>query len=310
MNTKNHVKSEEKLNNLLNALQSKNESEIDKAKLDYLWEVSNLLEIVVNYVFLHRIGVYFDFGSSVIRKGTRLYRIRGFQENVDFSQPKEWLPPPKKLQNRANKEGQEALYLGSTETVCYLETHMKPDQTYALGTYECQEDIEVGGFLSFDQNNTLYTLAAMVLNAFLIAPSRGEKNEELFGFLDSYFGHISLNDLSDIKNITDANEGMRLPYKFAVLNQKEKLYELTNQLCEAVSETYPDGIRYSSCYMPLETPGIICSEYNVVLYSSGIRKMRFLDYKIKTFAIKNENLDFSDVNLAKILLGVLKYDKT
>ena len=186
---------------------------------------------------------------------------------------------------------------------------MKPNQTYVLGTYECQEDFKIGGFLSFDQGNSLYTLAAIVLNAFLIAPSRSEKNRDLFGFLDSYFGHISLNDLSDMKNITDAAEEMRLPYKFAVLNQKGKLYELTNQLCEAISRKYADGIRYSSCYIPMETPGIMCSEYNVVLYSSGIRKIRFLDYKIKTFPIQNGSRDFTDVNVAKVLLEG-KNDKT
>ena len=179
-----------------------------------------------------------------------------------------------------------------------------------LGTYECQEDIKVGGFFTFSSQNTLYTLAAIVLNAFLIAPSRGGKNKDLFNFLDSYFGHISLNDLSDMKNITDANEEMRLPYKFAVLNQEENLYKLTNQLCEIISKSYINGIRYSSCYIPLESPGIICSDYNVVLYSPGIKKVSFVNYEIKSFPQNKGYIEFNCTNAAKALLGVYKDDQT
>lgn len=301
---------EGKLNDLKKALQSNDEERIEKVKLECLWEVTNLFELIANYILLYRSAIYFDFGSSIIEKGTKLFRIRSYQESVDFSQQKEWRPPPDKPQNRANTEGQEALYLGSTEAVCYLETQRTPSCPYVLGVYECKDDIEVGGFLSYNSLNRLYTLAAIVLNAFLIAPSRGDKNNDLFDFLDSYFGHISLDDLSDMKNITDAKEVIRLPYKFAVLNQKENLYDLTNQLCEAIRRKYANGIRYSSCYMPMESPGIICSDYNVVLYQSGIKKVHFLDYKIKTFPQKNSNHIFNSVNLAKVLLGEFKDDKS
>ena len=310
MNTDHYIDFTEKVYNLMKALLSNNKNNIEKAKLDCLWEASNLFELVVNYISLYRFGIYFDFGSDIIRKGTKLFRIRSFQNGVDFSQPKEWLPPPNKPQNRANKQGEEALYLASTETVCYLETHTKPDEIYVLGTYECQEDIKVGGFFTFSSQNTLYTLAAIVLNAFLIAPSRGGKNKDLFNFLDSYFGHISLNDLSDMKNITDANEEMRLPYKFAVLNQEENLYKLTNQLCEIISKSYINGIRYSSCYIPLESPGIICSDYNVVLYSPGIKKVSFVNYEIKSFPQNKGYIEFNCTNAAKALLGVYKDDQT
>lgn len=142
--------------------------------------------------------------------------------------------------------------MASTETVCYLETHTKPDEIYVLGTYECQEDIKVGGFYIQFPKYTLYT-CCNCFKCIFDCPFPWRKNKDLFNFLDSYFGHISLNDLSDMKNITDANEEMRLPYKFAVLNQEENLYKLTNQLCEIISKSYINGIRYSSCYIPLES---------------------------------------------------------
>lgn len=306
MNADKYVDFHEKANSLIEIMKSNDMEIINKAKLDCLWEASNFLELVVNYIVLHRYGIQIDFGSSIIKKGTKLYRIRAFQEGTDFSKPEEWLPPPRKPQNRANKDGEDALYLGSKETVCYLETHMTASELYVLGRYECQEDIVAGGFPLFDEKNSLFTYAAIILNAFLIAPSRCDKNKELFSFLDLYFEHITLDDLSNMKLVTNAIEEMKLPYKFAVLNQRDKLYNLTNQLCDAIKELYPEGIRYSSCYIPMETSAIVCSDFNLVLYSSGISKVRFVDYEIKSFSQSRGHIEFNSTNVAKIFLKGIK----
>lgn len=310
MSEKRYVDFPDKISKLLVAIQSGKSDLVNKAKLDCLWEAGDLFEVVCNYLFLNKINMHFDFGSSVIKKGTKLYRIRDYKEGTDFSNPKEWTPPPDQNQNRANAKGQTALYLGSNEMVCYLETHMKPKQQYVLATYECIEDIEVGGFLSYNRQNKWFTYAGIVLNAFLIAPSREDKNKGLFDYLDLHFGHIDLCNLSSLDEIEKA-QGMTLPYKFAVLNQKEKLYNLTNELCKTIADNYPQGIRYSSCYIPVETPGIVCSHHNVVLYSPGIQKVKFVGYKLTTFQIQNSE-SFSDVNLAKILIsaGEQKNDPT
>ena len=201
MSEKRYVDFHDKIVKLLDAMRLEKNDLVDKAKLDCLWEAGDLFEVVCNYLFLNRINIRFDFGSDVIKKGTKLYRIRDYKDNTDFSNPKEWTPPPNQKQNRANAEGQTALYLESCETVCYLETHMKPKQQYVLATYECIEDFEVGGFLAYYRQNQLLTLAGIVLNAFLIAPSRGDKNKELFDYLDLHFGHIDLCNLSSIDEI-------------------------------------------------------------------------------------------------------------
>lgn len=153
MSEKRYVDFPDKLSKLLVAIQSGKSDLVNKAKLDCLWEAGDLFEVVCNYLFLNKINMHFDFGSSVIKKGTKLYRIRDYKEGTDFSNPKEWTPPPDQNQNRANAKGQTALYLGSNEMVCYLETHMKPKQQYVLATYECIEDIKVGGFLSYNRQN-------------------------------------------------------------------------------------------------------------------------------------------------------------
>ena len=57
-----------------------------------------------------------------------------------------------------------------------------------------------------------------------------------------------------------------------------------------------EGIRYSSCYIPAETIGISCSDFNVVLYSEGIKKIKYISSEIKI----NEQ-KFTDLDLMKIV---------
>lgn len=291
------------------ALASGEQDAINKEKYNLLWKVGNLFELIGNLVFLDSIGVSFDFGSSTIKKGTKLYRIRDYDRNTDFSNPKEWEPSPFKTQGRINSKGKKVLYLGSSEFVCILETHKHYPQKYVLGEYECTEDINVGGFLSYDKDNKLHTLAAVVLNAFLISPSRSEKNTALFDYLEQKIGCISIDDLSSLKeNVLDTKEEIKLPYKFALLNQSNNLYYITNELCRIIEKRYPEGIRYSSCFIPMETPGIVCSEYNLALYPTGIKKIKFIDFSIK--AVSNNNPELNDVNVTKILLGDFKNVQT
>lgn len=280
----------------LNSLNSGCDDDVKKAKYNLLWEASNFLEVIVNYITLYKSGLKYDFGKSIITKGTKLYRIRCYENDIDFSNPKQWQAPPHRPQNRANNEGQEALYLGSTETICLLETHINKGDKYVLGSYEVLEDIEVGGYLSYDSDNELHNLAGTVLNAFLIAPARSQRNKELFSYLDSQYGALVLDDLADINELNEKG-GLQLPIKFGVLNRLEKYYCLTNQLCNILSKDTPDGIRYSSCYLPMETVGIECSDFNIVLYSEGISKIKFVDYDIKT-NIK----DFDYASFLKIVI--------
>lgn len=280
----------------IKSLGSGRDDDIKKAKYNLLWEASNLFEIVVNYITLYKYGVKYDFGKSIIPKGTKLYRIRCYETDTDFSNPSQWEAPPHKPQNRANIKGQEALYLGSTERICMLEAHIKKGDKYALGIYEVEEDIEVGGYLTYDSNNILHNWAGTVLNAFLIAPSRSQRNKELFSYLDSYYGVLKLDDFANTNELNE-NGGLQLPIKFGVLNQLEQYYNLTNQLCNILSEDIPDGIRYSSCYIPLETVGIECSDFNIVLYREGISKVKLIDHKIKTNIF---NFDYTD--LLKVIM--------
>ena len=258
----------EKVNKLIEAIKNKDSQKIEKAKYEVLCDCANLFDLVTNYIVLDKFGVNFDFGTSVIKKGTKLYRIRRFNSNTDFNEPSQWTAPPLKPQNRANKKGQEALYLGSTETICLFETHMQTGEKYALATYECIDDIEVGGFCLY-KKDLYHFIAGVTLNACLIAPSRNEINKELFEYLDSFYGDLQPDDIRDWKNNFD------LPLQFAVLNKRNQYYETTNCITDILRKQTPCGIRYSSCYLPMETLGIVCSDFNVVLYKEGISKVKF-----------------------------------
>ena len=282
------------------ACKSGNQNEIEKAKIDFLFEVPNYFELAIHYLTLEKSGIHFDFGSSVIPKGTKLYRIRRYEENTDFSKPCQWTPPPLHPQNRANRSGQEALYLSVLEETCLLETHIKENEKYVLGTYECIEDITLGGFFTLPSNDKRMLYAAVALNALLIAPSRCEQNSDLFDLLDDYFGCVLPNDIQF--NDVSVKHNILLPFKFAVMNKRNSFYNITNQLCDVIREQYSEGLRYGSCYCPMETVYIGSNCFNVVLYSDGIPKVRFQKSEIKI----NNRTDFTSVMMAKILLNVEK----
>ncbi|WP_294242698.1 RES domain-containing protein [Pseudobutyrivibrio sp.] len=275
--------------------------EIEKHK--ELLNVDYLFHVIPMYFFLDKLGIEFDFGKHTVKKGEWFYRIRLFNDITDYSNLKEWEPNPFKSQNRANPEGVKALYLGSSETVCVLETQLHEGDKYVIGKYQCIEDFDVGGYLSLSKTNEWKNISAIVLNAFLIAPSRGEKNKELFEYLDDKFKDVGIEDFGSIKEcINNGVEGLKLPYKFAVLNKKENLYNITNRLCEILQRNYKNGIRYSSCFIPVESPGIECSDYNLVLYEAALDKIKFCSHEVKIKEAKGK-VELNPLNITKALLG-------
>lgn len=280
------------MSDLINVVQARDKEQIGKLKYDNLFYGSNLLTIIENYTFLSDIGIDFDFGFQILKKGTKLYRIRRFDESVDFSDKKEWSYPPSMPENRANKSGEPALYLGTTENICILETHIRKNEKYVLGEYEVTEDIMLGGFLDWEDHKSMRKyLAGVILNAYLIAPSRVEKNRELFDFIEACYNGYTLDDLQ----MEDAKE-LDLPLKFGYLNKREEFYKTTNKLLKSIKMKYPEGLSYSSCYIPLATVGITCSDTNVVLYKKGMNKIRFVRSTIKT-----NNAKFNGIDILKLM---------
>lgn len=280
------------------AIKSNKIEDVIQAKCDLILYDANFISVISNYIALYENGIDLKYGSYIIDKGTQLYRIRYFDNNTDFSDVTQWNPNPKRTENRANIQGEEALYLSNDEFLCRLETHLKPNQKYVVGTYECTEDIELGSFIAPLSDNEMYRLIGMVLNAFLISPSRSDKNQDLFYYLDNKYGQLDLDDFS----IYDIST-MDLQFKYGVLNKNDMYYKMTNMICNTIKKNYPDGIRYSSCYMPFDTIGVECSIYNVVLYSTGIKKIKF-----KKQEIKINDFNYNEIDVVKTLLERDKND--
>ncbi len=280
------------------ATKSNKIEDVIQAICDLILYDANYVSVISNYVALSKEGIELKYGSNKINKGTQLYRIRYFDNDIDFSDISQWNPNPKRTENRANIQGEEALYLSNDEFLCRLETHLKPNQKYVVGTYECIEDIEVGGFITPLSDNEMYRLIGMVLNAFLIAPARNNKNIDLFYYLDNKYGQLDLDDFS-IHDIST----MDLQFKYGVLNKNDKYYEMTNMICNTIKKNYPDGIRYSSCYMPIDTVGVKSSIYNVVLYSTGIKKIQFRKHEVKS-----NDFNYNETDVVRTLLESDKND--
>lgn len=263
----------------------------------------DLFYALAKYISNSRMGLVYDFKGDVIPIGSTFYRIRRYKENTDFSNSKEWGPPPllKIEQGRCNNIGEKVLYLGSTELICLLETHIQPNEKYVLGKYTTVSDIKVGGYTSVKPNESEWKIAiAMAFNAFLIAPARGEKNTELFKIIDKHYGKGAMEDIL-LKDVC-VSDNMKLPYKIGGYFEGDNYYKLTNSMCSVIKKRYPMGIRYSSCYIPMETVGIECSEYNIALYESALSKVKFQSFEIKT----NTNKAMPE-GIAEILLKSKKH---
>ena len=245
-----------------------------------LLEMPDFLGVVCKYIAQSECGFQYNFGSRVMPVGTKLYRIRKCDSNTDFSQEQQWQPAPHKPQNRCNAKGETALYLGSKEAVCLLETHIKYNEKYILGKYVVTKDIDLGGFIYISESESRWKhLAGMLLNTFLIAPSRNEQNKAIFDVIDSVYHE---NNYDDIRlNDLYSKDKFKLPYRIGAINKSDKYYEITNKLCSILKGQHSQEIRYSSCYIPVETIGINCSEYNVVLYDKGIDSVQFVNHEIK-----------------------------
>lgn len=263
-----------------------------------LFDSSDILNALCKYIANSECGIQYDFGNTVLKKGTKLYRVRRYSDEVDFANLTEWNPPPAKPQNRCNRVGETALYLGSDENICLLETYITKGEKYVLGEYEILNDIKVGGYTNVGLNESEWkVLASILLNDFLIAPSRNEHNKALFDIIDSNF---SDTDFSKIKlsTLTSAKEELKLSWRIGSINKGEKYYETTNRMCSILKKQNSNGIRYSSCFVPIETVGIECSAYNICLYESALKNIKYVNYSIKV-----NNSDLASESIAKIILN-------
>ena len=247
-----------------------------------LFDAPDILSVLCKYISNSECGVQYDFGNTILKKGTKLYRIRKYSEKTDFTNPAEWNPPPTKPQNRCNCKGETALYLGSDEDICLLETHIAKGEKYVLGKYEVLNDIKIGGYIYVDSDSLIWkNLIAILFNNFLIAPARNENNKSLFDIIDTYFSDANFSNIK-LSTLTTPQEEFKLSLRIGHIYKKDNYYDITNKMCSILKKQNPNGIRYSSCYFPMETIKIECSAYNICLYESALKDIKYISHSIKT----------------------------
>ena len=111
-------------NELFQAIDNNDENEIKRLKINALYTATSYYDIILNYLALEAFGIHYDFGNYVIPKGTILYRIRRLDKPFNINDLKEWTPSPLRHENRANRQGEEAIYLNVMPDICILETHL------------------------------------------------------------------------------------------------------------------------------------------------------------------------------------------
>lgn len=263
-----------------------------------LFDAPDILSVLCKYIANSECGLQYDFGNTILKKGTKLYRIRRYSDKTNFANLTEWNPPPAKPQNRCNRAGEAALYLGSDENICLLETHIAKGEKYVLGEYEVLDNIKIGGYTYVKPNESEWKrLIGILFNDFLIAPSRNEYNKALFVIMDK---HFSDTDFSEIKlsTLTSAREEFKLSWRIGHINKKDKYYEITNKMCSILKGQNPNGLRYSSCFVPIETVGIECSAYNICLYESALNSIKYVSHSVKI-----NNNELTSEAIAEIILN-------
>ena len=246
-----------------------------------LFNASDILGVLVNYIANSKCGLQYDFGSTVLKKGKILYRIRKYSDETDFSKPNEWKPAPTKPQNRCNCKGETALYLGSDENICLLKTHIGKGEKYVLGEYELLNDIKICGYTYVNPNSSEWKkLTAILFNDFLIAPIRNKNNKALFDIIDAHFSDIDFSNIT-LSTLKNSEEEKNLSLRIGHITQKDEYYKITNSMCSVLKNQNPNGITYSSCYFPIETFGIKSNAYNICLYEDALENIKFTNYNIK-----------------------------
>lgn len=108
-----------------------------------------------------------------------------------------------------------------------------------------------------------------------------KKSADVFSVLDTIFDDIDYSNIR-LKDFNDLKLKSAMPYRIGMINKRDKYYEITNTLCDTLKSKHPKGIRYSSCWIPVETVGLACSDYNIVLYEKGLDSIQFIESEIKT----------------------------
>lgn len=205
----------------------------------------------------------------VVPENTILYRARK-DNGVDLINESDWWMPPEKYvsKGRFNRERKPVLYLSTMDFVLPREIGLNVDDAYYLSKYRVKNNFCVGSLLKTNDtvNYVLHKVAIAIEDDSKLTP---EERKLLSPIMDKLKPWDIVNSFSS---------------SFYLYHHlKTDLYDVTNKIFEQALSKNSCGIRYCSCYVPIEMSGgpqILTLggevEGNYALTNAGIRNLEWL----------------------------------
>lgn len=177
----------------------------------------------------------------VIPEGTILYRARK-DNGVDLINESDWWMPPEKYVSRGrfNRDRKPILYLSTMDFVLPREIGLNVDDSYYLSKYRVKNSFSVGSLLKTDDivNYILHKVAIAIEDDSKLT---SEERKHILPIMDKLKPWDILNDFTS---------------SFYLYHHlKSNLYDITNKIVNLVLSENSCGIRYCSCYVPVEMSG-------------------------------------------------------
>ena len=232
----------------------------------------------------------------IVPKGTILYRARK-DKGVALVNENDWWMPPKNnvSKGRFNSERKPILYLSTMEFVLPREIGLNINDAYYLSSYRVKNSFSVGSLLKTDDivNNILHKVAIAI-----------EDDSKL----TSEERQLISSTINKIKPCDIVNDLMSPFYLYHYL--RNNLYDITNKIVGLVLGKNPCGIRYCSCYNPIEMSGgpqILTLdgkvEGNYAITDEGIKNLEWIGSEKRVYT--EEDYKKNDMSLFIIELSKL-----
>lgn len=211
-----------------------------------------------------------------VPKGTIMYRAR---KDVGISLVTEndwWMPPKEKVsKGRFNGEHKPILYLSTMDSILPREIGLNVDDSYYLSRYKVKSGFCVGSLLKTDDivNYVLHKVAIAI------------EDDSKLTLEERKIISPVMNRLKPWDIVNDFSSSFYLYHHL-----KNNLYDITNKMVDLVLSKNPCGIRYCSCYAPIEMSGgpqilTLAGEVegNYALTNEGIKNLEWIDSEKRTY---------------------------
>lgn len=212
----------------------------------------------------------------VIPEGTILYRARKDKGTPLLQESDWWMTPEKYVtKGRFNRVRKAIFYVGTMDYVLPREIGLMSGDAYYLAKYRVDNDFSVGSLLKIND------IVNYILHKVAIAIEDDSKltTEEKSVLVVKY------DKLKPWDLVNDFNSSFYLHHQIG-----KDLYDITNKIADLVIKKNENGIRYGSCYVPIEMSGgptVLTLdgeiEGNYALTNDGIKNLKWVGVERRVY---------------------------